>query len=1119
MSKFDDFDDSMLDDEPDEEEMRSLDKGKESVQTRKRSHYEDFDELDDNDDDNDNDKKKRRIPSSSSASSSSFSSPSSSSIEFDVDADQKTWDRPEALQLDTSLEDLEFQVMDITYRLDDYISGMPGPRVSPVPVIRLFGVSRRGNSVMADLYGFVPYFYIPAPPEFVESEHGQQMLVALNAQMRQKLGNVDENRWDVKHDAMVVRLSVVERQSLMGFSGEAKQRFVKIELASPRYVPKLRKLLERGLFEFLGRQRSFLCYEAAMPYTLRFMIDRGLVGGAWCQLLASKYVLRARGSKKSSCQYEAAAAAADAIAHDATGPYASIAPLRVLSFDIECAGRKGHFPDPKHDPVIQIASVVRVVGCVGPPRVQNVFTWRPSGQLPLARIYNCSSEAQMLVEWKRFVQRADPDIFTGYNIANFDWYYLIERARKLRADEFALLGRENDSRVRIAKSTFSSAAYGTRESRSASISGRIQFDMLQVIMRQAKLRSYTLNNVAAHYLGQQKEDVHHSIITTLWDGSDDDRHRLASYCLKDALLPLRLLEKLMCLINYVEMARVTGVPFDYLLSRGQTIRVLSKLYRCAREEGLLVPSYSRTGGADGSIQYEGATVVQPAKGYYSMPISTLDFSSLYPSIMMAHNLCYTTLVKPDEARRLPAEDYVVTPSGDHFVKAHRRRGLLPRILDDLLAARRQAKRDLARETDPFKKAVLDGRQLALKVTANSVYGFTGAARQGQLPCLAISASVTAYGRKMIDDTKRLVEERYTVENGFAHDAKVIYGDTDSVMIKFGSDDLAECMRLGLEAAEYVTGHFVKPINLEFEKAYHPYLLISKKRYAGLLFTKPERHDYIDAKGIESVRRDNCRMAKQLIERILHLLLIERDVDGAVKHTQNVIARILQNKMDLSMLIISKNLSKEEYKAKQPHVELAKRMRLRDAATAPSIGDRVPYVIIKGPKNAPTSDRAEDPLYVLEHRLAIDTQYYVDNQLRNPLHRIFKALLPNTNVLFAGEHTRAITVTASRSIGIGAFTVRTETCLGCRVVLHGTQKTLCDHCRQNAAAIYQRELRTVRDNEQRFHALWTQCQECQGSLHQPVLCTNKDCDIFYMRKKIAFDLESATEKLQRFNLDW
>lgn len=192
--------------------------------------------------------------------------------------------------------------------------------------------------------------------------------------------------------------------------------------------------------------------------------------------------------------------------------------------------------------------------------------------------------------------------------------------------------------------------------------GRLSFDLLQVIQRDYKLRSYSLNSVCAHFLGEQKEDVQHSIITDLFNGNEETRRRLAVYCLKDAYLPQRLMDKQMCLINYIEMARVTGVPFSYLLARGQQVKVVSQLLRKAAEEDYIIPAMQIESTEE---QYEGATVIEPSKGYYDIPIATLDFASLYPSIMMAHNLCYTTLLDPSTIAnsKISADDYIRTPSG------------------------------------------------------------------------------------------------------------------------------------------------------------------------------------------------------------------------------------------------------------------------------------------------------------------------------------------------------------------------------------------------------------------------------------------------------------------------
>ncbi|GFH33152.1 DNA polymerase, partial [Haematococcus lacustris] len=150
------------------------------------------------------------------------------------------------------------------------------------------------------------------------------------------------------------------------------------------------------------------------------------------------------------------------------------------------------------------------------------------------------------------------------------------------------------------------------------------------------------------------------------------------------------------------------------------------------------------------------------------------------------------------------------------------------------------------------------------------------------------------------------------------------------------------MELGREAADFVSATFIRPVKLEFEKVYFPYLLMNKKRYAGLLWTQPDKHDKMDSKGIETVRRDNCLLVRNVVTTCLEKILIERDVAAAEAYVKNIISDLLMNRIDLSLLVISKGLTKDAdtYDTSSAHVELAKKMRKRDPATAPSVGDRV-----------------------------------------------------------------------------------------------------------------------------------------------------------------------------------
>lgn len=244
------------------------------------------------------------------------------------------------------------------------------------------------------------------------------------------------------------------------------------------------------------------------------------------------------------------------------------------------------------------------------------------------------------------------------------------------------------------------------------------------------------------------------------------------------------------------------------------------------------------------------------------------------------------------------------------------------------------------------------------------------------------------------------------------------------------------------------------------------------------------------------------------------------LDSYVKDT---ISDLLQNKIDMSKLVITKALSKADYTAKQAHVELAERMRKRDAGSAPTLGDRVAYVMVKGAGGSKNYERSEDPIYVLEHNIPIDTKYYLDNQLANPLSRIFEPILgeKKASQLLTGAHTRSISVAAPTLGGLMKFAKKTQTCMGCKKPLSGKEETagaVCELCRPRMGELYTKTLNKVSDLEVRFGRLWTQCQRCQGSLHCEVICSSRDCPIFYMRMKAKKDVEDAQKELARFDFD-
>ncbi|XP_064100710.1 DNA polymerase delta catalytic subunit-like, partial [Macrobrachium nipponense] len=910
----------------------------------------------------------------------------------------------------------------------------------------MFGVDVSGNSVCCHIHGFYPYFYMNYPED--------KLLLLNNIDSFKKLINekLAQKLYFLKNITdFIISITIVNKRTIYGYNShnEGLKRFLKITIALPKLIHEVKNILElelKGENEDEERKNEF--YEANIDFILRFMIDVNLSGCSWIEIPSQSCIFRdSNNEKESTCQIEIDVLWTNIMPHDPVETkWASIGPLTILSFDIECANRRGIFPTPDNDPIIQIGNVIAKHDKLEMKKVIFVLG-KNCDPIEDAKIFLFHSEQEMLKAWSRFVQKVvDPDIITGYNINNFDFPYLIGRAKHLNIDDQFYLSRIKNVKSFITSWGFESKQVGKIVNKCINVEGRCIMDVLSVIKREYKLRSYSLNAVSQYFLNEQKDDIHHTEISELHRTSAQTRRKLAVYCLKDALLPLKLIDKLMLSINYIEMARVTGVPLTFILTRGQQIKIMSQLLRNCALENFIVPSCE--GGLKGCMGYQGATVIEPAKGFYNSPITTLDFCSLYPTIIMAHNLCYTTLLLTNNDKTILAstDNYTKTPTNNYFVKPHIRKGLLPRILENLLMARKKAKDELKRETDPLRKKVLDGRQLALKISANSVYGlFTGAQMSGKLPCIEISQSVTAFGREMIMFTKNKIEEKYV-------NAKVIYGDTDSVMINFGVDTIQEAIVLGQEAAAFVTNFFMTPIKLEFEKVYFPYLLINKKRYAGLYYTRPENFDRIDCKGIETIRRDNCRFTAELISEVLNIILIQRDTEKAITLVKNTISELLHDRIDISKLIITKELTKtkKEYKAKQAHVELAYKMKLRESSTAPQLGDRVPYVIIKldnnEKKNTPLYQKAESPEYVVKHNLQLDYNYYLKNQIRNPLLRIFEPILGSNveKILLSGDHMISKTGTV-----LNILSKPRIMCIKCNAkYIQSNNKTLiCIHCRQ------------------------------------------------------------------------
>ena len=414
------------------------------------------------------------------------------------------------------------------------------------------------------------------------------------------------------------------------------------------------------------------------------------------------------------------------------------------------------------------------------------------------------------------------------------------------------------------------------------------------------------------------------------------------------------------------------------------------------------------------------------------------------------------------------------------------------------------------------------------------------AQVGQLPCLEISSTVTAYGREGIEATKNYVETEYTVAKGYDHDAQVIYGDTDSVMIKFGPADLATCMAMGLEAASKITDAlFKKPMKLEFEKCYFPYLLLNKKRYAGWKHEDGSSKAKFDTKGLENERRDNCLFVREAVDATLREIC-NRDLrPPEFAALRTAVQQLYENKVGLSKLIRTAQLTKppDEYTASIPgHVLLAKRMRDRDPGSAPPVGSRVPTVIVQtntksvaGYKKITKGEQTEHPLYVLKHGLVPDPDHYIA-RLREPAKRILEYVDSDKEKEIFGPATADKRVkTISSASPLAAFFSSSAgggRCVACHAVLPKGCKSLCLGCRPRELEIYTDLMGRADAAQRQSAALAANCASCQVRNRHPhvtvlnaVDCANVDCPVFYTRHEKRRECAKLQAQLEGFSLDW
>lgn len=646
----------------------------------------------------------------------------------------------------------------------------------------------------------------------------------------------------------------------------------------------------------------------------------------------------------------------------------------VFCFDIETYNPNRE-PDPAKDKIIMLSYATN-------KETKVITTQEPSEHLEF--VEKVDSEKDII---KKFIQLSDKsDLIVGYNSFGFDIPYIKERAEK---NKIKIIFSSNETIRQERKGLV----------KTFKIPGKYLIDFylvikfLSIVGAQAnllRLPSFSLEKVYESITGKKKFTVEKKDIYKLWD--EGRIVELSRYSFSDSATLFELFQKFSPIL--FELSRLVGVsPYEVSVSTpGQLVEFF--LIRKSFENNELIPNKPSEEEVESRInkQVEGAFVKTPEPGIYS-DIWVCDFRSMYPSIIVAHNISPSSLVREDGSREILKKEkgangiseakgrkegsgsdaglqalgtagetsqYFISPIGFKFRKHPKE--TIPKSLEGLLQQRKKIKQEMKQNP---KDLILVARSQALKIIANAFYGYLGYARS-RFYSKECTASITAYGRHYIHLIMKKAEEK---------GIKVIYGDTDSIFIQSPSKDevfgfvneinklLPEGMELEIEGF-YPRGVFVSKRNVDE--------LGAKKKYALL-----SEDGSIKIKGFEFVRRDWSRIAKIAQQKVLEAILKKGSKEEAVKELQRIIQDLKANKIEIKDLVIYTRLRKDlqNYDVTSPELAAAVKAVRSGKKTQKEIeGSVIGYVITR--QGSTISEKATLEEFAKDY----DPEYYIEHQV-------------------------------------------------------------------------------------------------------------------------------------------
>ncbi|KAI8818419.1 putative DNA polymerase zeta catalytic subunit [Fimicolochytrium jonesii] len=747
----------------------------------------------------------------------------------------------------------------------------------------------------------------------------------------------------------------------------------------------------------------------------------------------------------------------------------------------------------------------------------------------------------------------DPDLLVGYDVHRASWGYAAERARD--EHEFDLCAELSRVKPEDANTRFGrdEDAWGANKQSYMHTTGRIFLNVWRLMRSEMNLTSYTLESIAYHVLHIRVPKFTPKTLNEWYEKGMLFRWRTVKYYLSRVQYNLDLLDDTSMISRTSEFARVFGIDFFSVISRGSQYKVESIMARIVKPENFIMASPTKKQVAAQRACECLPLVMEPQSRFYNSPLLVLDFQSLYPSVMIAYNFCYSTCLgrvqnvgKPQkfgilDDYEVPAafveafkDDLNVSPNGMVFVKPHIRESTLRRMLTEILDTRVMVKESMKLyKDDKSLQRILEARQLSLKFIANVTYGYTGASFSGRMPCVEIADAIVQTGRATLERAIDLIHQ--TKKWG----AEVVYGDTDSLFVYLKGKSKDEAFVIGKDIVDTVTKMNPEPVKLKFEKVvYHPCVLLAKKRYVGFKYESPDDvTPEFDAKGIETVRRDNCPAVGKSMEDCLKILFRTQDLSEVKRYLYRQWGKILSGRVSPQDFIIAKEVkygTYSEHGREPPGADISRRKLKKDPRAEPEYGERVPYVVkYRGPGHL-LVDCSVPPEELLNDRTArLHGEYYIRNLIIPSLARVFNLVGADVENWFdkMPKVQRAIQYTASQfrpdapsnqqddhkqNNLLGRTIDQYYTAKHCMVCHEMTYQELCTKCAKDAQSSLTTLSLRLNEAERRHMQLQRICRSCSAQnsvVDGTSVCVSLDCPVLFERAQANQKVRLAGKYLQ------